>query len=172
MITLKIISAKRKKAIIKSKPKLPTKGFRLFYSDEKGTNQENNVIYSKLLRSEKYNIQGKPDFIFESKKNDLVIVELKSGEIRELTSPYKSDLMQLCAYFIIVEELYKSPKYGLIIYKDFMFVVKNASFLRKKVISVIKDMRDMLKTGEQEANSSFITCKNCICKGTVCEYCD
>lgn len=159
----------------KVKPKLPWGvGYKLFYTDEKTKSQEEDVIYSKVLHSKKYDIKGKPDYIYISKANKMLLpVELKSGRIGDLLEPRKGDLMQLAMYFLIIEDVYNvQPKKGKIVYDDAMFVIKNTARLRREIKEVLKDMREMLKTGEQEANSSFPTCKNCICKGTVCEYCD
>ena len=158
----------------KTKPKLPGMAYRLFYTDEKTTAKKENVIYSKLLYSRKHDISGKPDYIYAERKGNMLLpVELKSGSIGERLEPRENDLMQLAMYFLIIEDVYKvQPKKGRIIYKDAMFIVRNTKKLRKKIKSVLKDMREMLKTGEQEANASFTTCKKCICRSTVCEYCD
>lgn len=158
----------------KLKPKLPGNGYKLFYTDEKVAEHKHDVIYSKLLHSKKYDISGKPDYIFIKKNNNMLLpVELKSGTIGNLLEPRQGDLMQLCAYFLIIEDVYGTrPSKGRIIYKDTMFIVKNTKKLRRRIKSVLEDMREMLVTGEQEANSSFVTCKHCVCRDTVCEYCE
>ena len=174
-ILAKIISviAGRKHKFVKQPPKLPGRGYELIYSDQKQTEREDGVIYSTLLNCEKLDISGKPDYIFRHKKKGGVPVELKSGEIKERNEPHYGDLMQLAAYFAISEEYFgEKCAEGLIIYKDFMFRVKNTNRLRRKLKGVLNDMRDMLKTGEAEPAASFVACKNCICKGTVCEYCE
>ena len=170
----KIISliAGRKQKFEKHNSKLPTRGYELVYSDQKQTEREENIIYSTILNCAALDISGKPDYIYRHKKKGLFPVELKSGEIKEKSEPHQGDLMQLAAYFAIAEEHFgeKSTE-GLIIYKDFMFKVKNTKRLRRQLKGVLSDMRDMLKTGEAEPAASFIACKNCVCKGTVCEYC-
>ena len=117
--------------------------------------------YSKILYSSKYDIQGKPDYIFKSKiKNDMVPVEIKSGMINDENMPHKGDLMQLTAYFIIVKEIYGvKPKYGYIMYKDFMFKIKNTYTLRKQLIKTLKMMRGMLKGNNINVDANFVTCR-------------
>lgn len=145
-------------------------GYKLFYSDIKPKLKKQNVIYCKLLFSEKYNLQGKPDYIYK-KGNKYLPIELKSGKIRSEPFPHKGDMLQLIAYFLIIEDIYKKrPKYGKIIYSDYTFVIKNTYFLRNTLLKTVKNMRLMLKTGEGKPNCSFQHCKNCVCKLTVCEY--
>lgn len=158
--------------IKKSNPAMPGAGYKLFYSDEKTGNRKQDVIYSKLLKSERFSIQGKPDFIFKG-KNTFIPVELKSGNINDDRLPHSGDLMQLVAYFIIIEENFDiAPKEGRIIYNDYMFIIENTKKLRNQLIEVIKDMRLMLKDGENEPSCEYVKCRHCICRGTVCEFCD
>lgn len=165
-----IILIKSSKPIRKSNSKsLYPFGFRLFYTDQKVSNKKDNIIYSKILFSEKYNIQGKPDFIFKRGKT-LFPIELKSGYIKNSPMPHEGDLLQLVAYFLIIEDLYKvKVKKGKLIYADYSFIIKNTKPLRKKLLRTLKDMRLMLKTGEGLPNCSFINCKYCMYK-IVCQY--
>ena len=57
----------------------------------------------KMLRSEKHDLRGKPDYIFKNIfTRRLVPMELKSGEVAD--GPHHGDIMQLAAYFLIIEE--------------------------------------------------------------------
>ena len=152
-------------------PRLPGKGYTLIYTDEKTGERKKGVEYSKLLHCQKYDITGKPDYIYK-KGETFYPVELKSAAIGDKEAPREKDLLQLAMYFLIIEEVYGKAPTGRIIYKDAMFFVRNTPALRRKIKGVLSDMRGMLKTGEQEANPSFINCKSCIAKGTVCEYYD
>jgi len=155
----------------KLEPKLPDRTYKLIYSDQKQTTQDDDVEYGKVLRNESMDISGKPDYIYRHKNGDMLVVELKSGAIGERDEPYFGDLMQLAAYFCIAEEYYGGHTlFGLIIYKDYMFKVRNTRTLRRKLKGVLKDMRDMLKNGEAEPAGSFVKCRNCMCNGTVCEF--
>ncbi len=163
----------RPRAIKKCKlKKIAPLGYSLFYTDQNTNNRKNGVIYKKILYSEKYNIQGKPDFIYK-KLNTCYVIELKSGTIKDEPMPHTGDLMQLIAYFLIIEDLYGyRVKKGKIIYSDYCFVVKNTRYLRKYLLNTLKDMRYMLKTGKGTANCSFVHCKHCMCKQTVCTFYD
>ncbi|MDR2903172.1 MAG: hypothetical protein LBU77_01500 [Clostridiales bacterium] len=154
----------------KKKPKLGVFGYRLIYSDTRGWGGK-NAVRSKLLKSEKDDVSGKPDYIYKHMLlNRLIPIELKSGEIKNETMPHKGDLLQLGAYFLIIEEVYGvRPGKGHLIYKDYMFIVRNTKRLRKDVRTTLGDMRRMLKDGEGTANASFVNCRHCVCRGTVCK---
>lgn len=171
IITLLVLILFKPKTIKKSKSKgLAPFGYRLFYTDQNTKNKKSNVIYKKILYSEKYNIQGKPDFVFK-KFNTCYVIELKSGSIKDEPMPHTGDLMQLVAYFLIIKDLYGyRVKKGKLIYNDYSFTIRNTRRLRKCVLNILEDMRYMLKTGEGEANCSFVHCRYCLCRQTVCEF--
>ncbi len=175
-ILLKFIIIVKIKCFVKSnRPRLPGLMYRLVYTDQSTDKKNKNVVYSKILHCKKYDVTGKPDYIYKNRIfNEYVPVELKSGKVGAKLEPKKNDLMQLSLYFMIIEEEYNSrPKKGFLIYSDAMFKVRNTKKLRKQTLSILKDMRDMLKTGEQDVNPSVTKCRNCMCKDTVCKfYCD
>ena len=129
-------------------------------------------MYSKLLKDEDNNLSGKPDYIYARFLTGRpMIVEVKSGEIGSAQIPHYGDLMQLVAYFFIARAVFgRKPKKGWLVYRDWMFVVKNTKKLRKEFLNVLDEMAQMLETGEGEADPSFVKCRYCVCKGTVCEY--
>jgi len=133
---------------------------RCIYEDGRG---------GKLLHSPKYNLRGKPDFIFKNiLTGGLVPMELKSGEADG--APRRGDIMQLAAYFLIIEDtMNKRPRKGYLRYKNAKFKVRNTSRLRKELLDVVQDMRKMLATGEGRANPSFAHCRHCVARYTVCE---
>ncbi len=146
-------------------------GYSLLYADQKqsGAKQEG---FGKLLHSEAYALQGKPDYIYKKRFGKAIVpVELKSGSIGEEALPHRGDLLQLAAYFLLLEDVYQvRPKFGKLVYRDYMFVVKNTRGLRKEVGQTMKAMREMLLYGVGKANASFVTCRHCICNGTVCTH--
>lgn len=148
-------------------------GYSVIYADQKAKGRKEQDSFGKLLYSGKYDIQGKPDYIFKAHfGNRLVPVEIKSGYIGDEDMPHRGDLLQLAAYFLIIEDVYGiRPRYGRLIYSDYMFYVKNTGKLRKEVQGTLFSMRKMLEDGTGEANSSFAQCRYCLCNGTVCEYC-
>ncbi|HQD50722.1 MAG TPA: CRISPR-associated protein Cas4 [Defluviitaleaceae bacterium] len=171
-LVISLFFIKRPDIVVK-KPKLGIRAARLIYTDQHESKKDPNVEYGKVLYSPKYDLRGKPDYIFEKiLSKNLIPVELKSATIKEDNiQPYEGDLMQLAAYFLIIEDVYKKrPKEGRLIYNNYMFIIKNTWFLRRKVKNLLADMRDMLKNGEQNVNPSYVKCRYCICKGTVCEF--
>jgi len=153
----------RPKYHVKNKRELGVRFASPIYSDEKGT---------KLLVAPKLQLQGKPDYIFEtwfSKKK--VPLEIKSGILKE-DEPHIGDVYQLAAYFLIIEEVYgKRPPYGKLVYANKTFKIKNTFKIRKQLDQTLIQMRNMLEGNSRlQAEPSFIKCKNCICKMTVCEF--
>ena len=147
------------------------RGYSLIYADQKqGKKWEED--FGKLLYSAKYELQGKPDYVFQSPfLKKIVPVELKSGKIDEEELPHHGDLLQLGAYFLILEDVYgQKPPFGRIVYQDYMFEIKNTAKIRNEVLSTMKEMREMLQYGVGKAKPSFATCRPCVCNGTVCQF--
>ena len=158
--------------IRKTIPNFPTHSYCLFYTDQKTADRIEGVIYSKVLTSNKYNIHGKPDYIFKSKRrNRYIPVELKSGSIGEKSLPNEGDLMQLIAYFLIIEDVYaaKVPE-GRLIYSDAMFIIRNKKSVRRRFLKQLDRMRSMLHTGREKVKPGFAHCRHCVCRETVCEF--
>ncbi len=138
---------------------------RPIYSDQKGTH---------LLVAERLELQGKPDYIFKTwLTGHYVPLEIKSGQLKE-GFPHLGDVYQLAAYFLIIEEVYgKRPPYGKLVYANKTFTLRNTRKLRKEILKVLQEMRKMLiKPGRVGASPSFTKCRHCVCRLTVCEYCE
>jgi len=161
-----MIKYKIKKKPVKTHPFL----YKIFYIDKAGKNH--SKIKSRLLKSHKYGLRGKPDIIFRHIiTGSLLPMELKSSKIANSTAPHYGDFMQLVTYFILIEESFLArPKKGILAYSDYMFVIKNTKALRNQLLKVVDDMRQMLSTGEGMANPSFVNCRYCIAKNSVCTY--
>lgn len=147
------------------------RGYALIYADQK-QGKKHEEDFGKLLYSAKYELQGKPDYVFQNPiTKKIVPVELKSGVIDEADFPHHGDLLQLGAYFLILEDVYgQRPPFGRIVYQDYMFEIKNTAKIRNEVLGTMKEMRDMLQYGVGKAKPSFATCRPCVCNGTVCEF--
>ena len=127
-------------------------------------------IDGKILASQKHGLRGRPDMIFQKRLTGrLVVMEVKSGEVKD--GPHYGDVMQLAAYFLIIEEsMGKRPRRGLLRYRNAMFVIKNSARRRKEVLEIAQAMRLMLETGQGEARPSFVHCRYCIARDAVCEF--
>lgn len=172
-IALLLLFKRNNTTIRKTRPKHGLLGYSIVYTDQKTQNKKENVSYGAILYCAKYDLKGKPDYIFKKfLSKQLVPIEIKSGEIGDSDMPRKGDMLQLAAYFLIIQEVYGvKPKFGRLVYKDHMFIIKNTMSLRRETIRMLSRMRMMLRDGEEEAYPSYLKCRNCVCNGTVCEYC-
>jgi CRISPR-associated exonuclease Cas4 len=115
---------------------------------------------TRMLSSEKYGLRGRPDYILK-RDDELIPVELKTG--RTPKGPLFSHILQLAAYFLLIEENYKvQPSYGIIKYSDKEHEIQYDDELRKIVISKLKEMREILVTKEAHRNHK---------RESKCRYC-
>jgi CRISPR-associated exonuclease Cas4 len=128
----------------------------VIYEDASGLGQE-------LLHSEHLNICGKPDYLLKDRSGNLIPVEVKSGYAPGGDEPYDSHLMQLAAYFLLVEDaLDCTPPYGFIRYRDRTLQVDNTDELRERLIDVIGEMRDLLMQGSaHRSHNQPVRCARC-----------
>ena len=147
----------------KNKKQLGVPRASVIYLDEKGT---------KMLIDHDLGLQGKPDMIFETWiLKRYIPLEIKSGKLKD-DWPHQGDLYQLVAYFILIERVYgKKPPYGKLVYANKTFKIRNTAKLRKEVLAVIEQMRDMLdKKIEIKVKADYVKCRHCVCKDTVCQW--
>ncbi|AST58135.1 CRISPR-associated protein Cas4 [Thermoanaerobacterium thermosaccharolyticum] len=142
---------------------------KLIYIDKQEEVKKDGIVYSKLLKSDKYGISGKPDYIYDI-GNEVIPLELKSSKV-DGHSPLLKDVMQLTAYFLIIEEEFgKKVRRGRIVYQNTMFEVYNTAGLRRELLKIIKEMR--LLEAEKffpDEKGDFLKCRFCPCRDTVCE---
>ncbi|MFW6048134.1 MAG: CRISPR-associated protein Cas4 [Candidatus Natronoplasma sp.] len=122
---------------------------------------------SKLLKSEKYKLRGKPDLILE-KDGNLVPVEVKTGRVPE--GPFFSHVLQIAAYCLLVEEdMGEKPPYGLIRYGDTEFDIDYDEDLKELLLEKLKDMRLYIKNEDVHRNHNREgKCRNCS-RRDICE---
>lgn len=95
------------------------------------------------LFSQRYRLTGKPDYVLKL-SGRYVPVEVKPA--RRAAQPYASDLMQLAAYCLLVEETTgQSPPYGLLRYRDTSFRMDYTPAVRAELLSTIAEMRAALE---------------------------
>lgn len=91
------------------------------------------------LFSQRYRLSGRPDYLVEV-KGATIPVEVKST--RRPPTPYRSHLMQLAAYCLLVEDTHgQSPPYGLLHYSDGTVRVDYTSQLRSELLATLDEMR-------------------------------
>ena len=116
-----------------------------------------------ILKSRKYNLAGRPDYMI--KENDLHLpVEVKTG--RRPKAPFFSHVLQIGAYCLLSEETFqKSPSHGQIRY-GFENEPHNDEWepkLKNLVVEKIEEMNDILD-GKMEAHRNHKRagkCNNC-----------
>ncbi len=154
--------------INKSKSRPPIWLKKVIYTDDKGHSNADKM----MLYNDTYKLSGKPDYILKTITNKYIPLEVKSSNIGTDAYPRENELMQLVTYFFLCEQNYKKPKYGYLIYKDYMFKIYNTKKLKKYYLKRLKDLHHLLETGEGMCEPSFTKCRYCVCKNTVCEFCD
>lgn len=92
------------------------------------------------LISRRYGLVGKPDYLLDTRAG-VVPVEVKPS--RRAATPYESDLMQLAAYCLLVEETTgHAPRYGLLRYADATFRLPYTPAVRSSLLLVMEQLRD------------------------------
>jgi CRISPR-associated exonuclease Cas4 len=135
----------------------------VIYEDASGLSQG-------MLIAEELNLCGKPDYILKDRDGNLIPVEVKSGSAPRNDKPYESHLMQLAAYFLLIEDALDCiPDYGLIRYRDRTLQVDNTDELRERLFSVIDQMRTLLIQGSaHRSHNRPARCGRC----TMADVCD
>jgi CRISPR-associated exonuclease Cas4 len=106
------------------------------YQDTGGHAPEKSLIARRL------GLVGKPDYLLEL-RGQVIPVEVKPG--RHAALPYESDLMQLAAYCVLVEEAsHMAPPYGLLRYAERTFRLDYTDQVRGEVLALLDEMRAAL----------------------------
>jgi CRISPR-associated exonuclease Cas4 len=96
----------------------------------------------KPLFARRYNLTGKPDYIVEQ-NGAIVPIEVKPN--RRASVPRESDVMQLMAYGLLIEETLgkgrAAPEYGLLKYRDAVFQIDFTDELRGELLALLDEMR-------------------------------
>ena len=112
------------------------------YQDTGGRRPERPLI------SRRYGLVGQPDYLLEE-RGLLIPVEVKPG--RGARSPYESDIMQLAAYCLLVEDqLGRAPTHGLLRYKHDTFQIDWTPELREELLAILEELRADMGPDEVE----------------------
>jgi CRISPR-associated exonuclease Cas4 len=96
----------------------------------------------KPLMARRLGLVGKPDYLIEL-HGRIIPVEVKPG--RRAGRPYESDLMQLAAYCVLVEETSGvAPPYGLLRYAERTFRLDYTPQTRETLLAILDEMREDL----------------------------
>lgn len=112
------------------------------------------------LISRRYGLVGKPDYLLETRAG-VVPVEVKPS--RRATTPYESDLMQLAAYCLLVEETTgRAPQYGLLRYADDTFRLPYTSAVRSALLELLEELRaDRAADDVARSHQQAARCRGC-----------
>lgn len=100
----------------------------------------------KPLIARRFGLAGKPDYLLDV-RGRVIPVEVKPS--RRADRPYDSDLMQLAAYCLLVEEHFGSaPPYGLLRYAERTFRLNYTSQVRDDLLAVLDEMRAALSDAD------------------------
>ena len=127
---------------------------------------EGNIIYSDLnkpakpLFSKQHMLVGKPDYIVEHEKQ-YIPVEIKNT----ITNmPYKSHIMQLAAYCLLIEEKYNTKvPFGLLVYGNGeQYRIPFDNNLKFELKETMKQIRYQIKANTIKRNhDSLNKCRAC-----------
>jgi CRISPR-associated exonuclease Cas4 len=114
----------------------------------------------KPLYARRIELTGKPDYLIET-RGHTIPVEIKPG--RAAAIPYESDLMQLAAYCLLVEETSgAAPPYGLLRYAERTFRLDYTVHVREEVLALIDEMRTTLEdTDCARSHDDAPRCRGC-----------
>ncbi len=117
----------------------------------------------KPLFSRRYALTGKPDYIVEE-NGATIPVEVKPN--RTAPEPRESDVMQLAAYGLLIEETLgrgrAAPPYGLFKYRDAVFQVDFTPDLRARLIDLMETMRrDSVARDVPRSHAEPSRCRAC-----------
>jgi CRISPR-associated exonuclease Cas4 len=91
------------------------------------------------LVSRRFGLVGKPDYVIES-RGSLIPIEVKPG--RAASEPYESDLIQLAAYCLLIEDSTgRAPPYGLLRYATHSFRLDYTPAIRDALLDLLDDLR-------------------------------
>lgn len=115
---------------------LPLAGLEVVYSDSGAWEKVAEPLFSA-----RYGLTGKPDYIMRGREGTIP-VEVKP--LRQAEQPYESDIMQLAAYCLLLEEAWdETPPYGLLRYKEKTFRLPWTGELRDQLLDLLDEMREL-----------------------------
>ncbi len=114
----------------------------------------------KPLFSKRHLLTGRPDYLVKE-RGRVIPVEIKSAP--SPPTPYRSHLLQLAAYCLLVEEEYgQAPPYGIIKYRDQALAIDYSPHLRAELLDTLVQMRRALTSDDvAPSHSNPNLCQSC-----------
>lgn len=114
----------------------------------------------RSLVSQHYNLVGKPDYVVQL-RDGLIPIEVKPR--RTASEPYESDVAQLMAYCLLIEDTTGSaPRYGLLRYANQTFRISYTAGRRAEVIELIAAIEDDLIANDvPRSHRQAARCRGC-----------
>lgn len=131
----------------------------IVYSDTSDWQKQQEPIISR-----KFGIVGKPDYLMmiKERRRELHIpIEVKSRKRPQ--EPYDSHILQLGAYCLMVEDVYKArPPYGLLHYADDTLKIPFTNALRSQVLAATEAIRRSRSSSDvSRQHNDWGKCRGC-----------
>jgi len=105
---------------------------------------------SKVFKSEKYGLSGRPDYVIRLADN-IIPIEEKKG--RTPQGPLFSHILQVAAYCLLIEDtMGKVPPYGLLKYPEREDEIEYNDDLKRMLVEKLDEMRGIMRTGDAHRN--------------------
>jgi len=114
----------------------------------------------KPLFSKRHLLTGRPDYLVKE-RGRVIPMEVKSA--LSPPTPYRSHVLQLAAYCLLVEEEYgQIPPYGIIKYRDRALAIDYSPHLRAELLDTLVQMRRALTSDDvAPSHSNPNRCQSC-----------
>jgi len=115
---------------------------------------------SKLLKSERYGLSGRPDYIL-SVDGELVPVDVKTG--RKPRGPLFSHILRVAAYCLLLsDDEGTKVTHGILKYDNIEHEIEFNDEVKGLVISKLDEMRKLMRTQEAHRNHNRVgKCRSC-----------
>lgn len=125
-----------------------------------GSDTGGGTPFEQSLFARRYGLSGKPDYLLEQ-ASAYIPVEVKPG--RRAAQPYESDLAQVVAYCLLIEETMEcSPPYGLLRYANATFRVAYTPAVRSRLLDMLEAMRLDLESDDcARSHNNPRRCQGC-----------
>jgi CRISPR-associated exonuclease Cas4 len=130
---------------------------RIVYADTGAWTRVERPLFARAFA-----LTGKPDYVVQL-KSDIIPVEVKPT--RTAPFPRESDVMQLTAYGLLIEETLgegRAPPYGLLKYRDAVFQIDFTAELRGRLLDLMMAMRvDATAQDVRRSHTEARRCRAC-----------